>query len=159
MIFVAVGTQLPFDRLIAAVDSWAETTATQVVAQIGTGGEYVPQHMQATATLPAAKFAQICGEAEVVVSHAGMGIIMLAREKGVPLIVMPRRQELGEIRNQHQLATVRHFGELDGIYVAQDTAELAVLLANYARLVACRVASQPGAELLARLRSFIDEEE
>ena len=36
MIFVTVGTDSPFDRLIAAVDSWAEENGrSDVVAQIG----------------------------------------------------------------------------------------------------------------------------
>ena len=37
MIFVAVGTQFPFDRLIRCVDEWALAHGVEVVAQIAAG--------------------------------------------------------------------------------------------------------------------------
>lgn len=42
MIFVAVGTQLPFDRLIRTVDRWAQSSGEPGVAQIA-DGTYQPQ--------------------------------------------------------------------------------------------------------------------
>ena len=44
MIFVAVGTQLPFDRLIRSVDQWAGRSRHEVFAQIGPA-DYVPRNM------------------------------------------------------------------------------------------------------------------
>ena len=42
MIFATVGTQLPFDRLIVALDQWAASSPdVEVFAQIGRG-EYRP---------------------------------------------------------------------------------------------------------------------
>ncbi len=35
MIFVTVGEQLPFDRLVRAVDEWAAASGKEVFAQIG----------------------------------------------------------------------------------------------------------------------------
>ncbi|MFM2318175.1 MAG: hypothetical protein RLZZ215_796, partial [Pseudomonadota bacterium] len=43
MIFVAVGTQFPFDRLIRCVDIWAAAQGIEVLAQIATG-DYLPTH-------------------------------------------------------------------------------------------------------------------
>lgn len=44
MIFVAVGTQLPFDRLIGAVDKWAASRGrNDVHAQIASG--VAPSHV------------------------------------------------------------------------------------------------------------------
>ena len=46
MIFVTVGSQMPFDRLIRTVDDWAGgCRAPQMIAQIA-GGDYVPDYMQ-----------------------------------------------------------------------------------------------------------------
>jgi len=48
MIFATVGTQLPFDRLIEALDAWAgEHPHIEVFAQIGCGN-YLPCHMEWT---------------------------------------------------------------------------------------------------------------
>jgi UDP-N-acetylglucosamine transferase subunit ALG13 len=35
MIFVTVGSQMPFDRLVEAVDGWVGQTTREVLAQIG----------------------------------------------------------------------------------------------------------------------------
>ena len=46
-------------------------------------------------------------EARVVVCHAGVGSIMLARRCGHRPVVMPRRFELGEAVDDHQLQLAR----------------------------------------------------
>ena len=45
MIFVAVGTQFSFDRLIQYMDEWASQNDETVFAQIG-DGDYIPENMQ-----------------------------------------------------------------------------------------------------------------
>lgn len=108
MIFVAVGTQLPFDRLIRAVDEWAgRKQRCDIVAQVGPT-TYRATNMVARPFLDPAEFRRCVEHAEFIVSHAGMGTIITALELGKPVIVMPRRAELREHRNDHQLATARH---------------------------------------------------
>ena len=41
---------------------------------------------------------------QVVIAHDEMGSIITALEMGKPIVVMPRRAELGEHRNDHQVA-------------------------------------------------------
>ena len=45
MIFVAVGTQFSFDRLIQYMDTWASKHNEDVFAQIS-DGDYIPKHMK-----------------------------------------------------------------------------------------------------------------
>ena len=48
LIFATVGTQLPFDRLIIALDHWAKSKRNaEVFAQIGRGS-YQPEHIDWT---------------------------------------------------------------------------------------------------------------
>ena len=131
MIFVTVGTQLTFDRLIRAVDAWAEANPGQeVFAQINEGG-YQPRHIAFAAHVDPLTFSRRFAEATVVVAHAGMGTIIPALEAGKPLLLLPRLAALGEHRNDHQVGTAR-FGtdpktsvldtnckahELDNLYV------------------------------------------
>jgi UDP-N-acetylglucosamine transferase subunit ALG13 len=42
-------------------------------------------------------------KSELVISHAGVGTIILCKEYGVPIIILPRRRRYGEHMNDHQL--------------------------------------------------------
>src|SRR5688500_9921748 len=97
VIFVTVGAQMPFDRLVRAVDAWAEGR-TDVVAQIGESA-YVPKTLRWTRFLEPEAFRRHYAEAKVVVAHAGTGSIITALQIGKPIIVMPRRAALRETRN------------------------------------------------------------
>ncbi|MBK9127263.1 MAG: glycosyl transferase family 28 [Phycisphaerales bacterium] len=124
MIFVTVGAQMPFDRLVQAVDAWAgQRPDIEVFAQIGPTS-WRPQHARWTQFLDPPAFEAACRRAEVLVAHAGMGSIITALELGKPILVMPRRGALGETRNDHQVATARRFAELGAVEVAWDEAEL-----------------------------------
>ena len=130
MIFVTVGSQMPFDRLIRAVDRWAMTHADQqVVAQIGDSA-YVPQAMAYDHSLPPAEFVRRMMEAEVVIAHAGMGTIISAAEFCKPMVLLPRRGSLRETRNDHQVATAKWLRTKPGIFVADSEDELPAVLAR-----------------------------
>ena len=124
MIFVTVGTDGPFDRLVRAVDAWAgETAQANVFAQIGQT-TFQPVHMEFTPLLGCPEFVQYIRSATVVVAHAGMGTILTALEYGKPVIVMPRVAALAERRNDHQLATARNLAALRNVTVTFNEDEL-----------------------------------
>jgi len=123
-IFVTVGSDGPFDRLIAAIDAWAGRNGrTDVFAQIGES-RLKPGHVAYRSFLEPADFTRYFQQASVIIAHAGMGTILSALRYGKPLLVMPRRASLGEQRNEHQLATARHLNEMGKIVVAFDEHEL-----------------------------------
>jgi UDP-N-acetylglucosamine transferase subunit ALG13 len=118
MIFVTVGTQLPFDRLIKAVDGWAGNNPTvEVFAQIGPG-EFRPPHIKHVPFLKPDQADRCFRTATLVVSHAGMGSIITSLKYRKPLLILPRQASLGEHRNDHQIATARWLGTRSGINVA-----------------------------------------
>jgi UDP-N-acetylglucosamine transferase subunit ALG13 len=85
-----------------------------------------------------------------------MGSILTALELGKPIIVMPRRRDLGEHRNDHQLATAAHFRERGNVRVAQDERELEHLLDDLATLrPAARISKTASPALIAALRAFV----
>jgi UDP-N-acetylglucosamine transferase subunit ALG13 len=157
VIFVTVGTQLGFDRMIRAVDSWAASNPEEsVFAQIGPGA-YRPQHMEYAPFVDPEECRERMLEADAVVAHAGMGTIIGALELGKPLLVMPRRAALGEHRNDHQIATARRFGDLGRVTVAGDEQDLQNRLNDLSRLTAVeRISPFASNQLIDALSSFIN---
>lgn len=157
MIFVTVGTDLPFNRLVRVVDEWAQATGRQdVFAQIGET-DWQPAHVAWSKFLHPSEFAQRFSDADVIVAHAGMGTILSALQWQKPILAMPRRASLGEQRNEHQLATARHLAGLGKIDVAMNEDELRAMLD---RLGALRphekIAAYASDSLITALREFID---
>ena len=153
MIFVAVGTQFSFDRLIKAMDEWARDNNEEVIAQIA-GGEYIPQHAKWERFLDGEQYNKHIKEASVFVSHAGMGNIISARNNNTPIIVMNRQYELGEHRNNHQADGVKWMAELSGVYAAPTQETLYSLLDD---VQALQVADNIDTEKLDRLTQFLGE--
>lgn len=127
MILITVGTQFPFDRLVSAIDDWCQNKQVEVIAQVGESS-MIFNNLKAYKNLSPAQFDQYLIDAELVVSHAGMGTIINCLLKNKPVIIMPRDSDLGEHRNQHQRATCSQFSQIDGIYVAYNVTDLVDLL-------------------------------
>ena len=123
MIFVAVGTQFPFNRLIENMDAWAAKHNEDVIAQISEG-DYIPKHMKWDRFLDGDQYNKNIREASVFISHAGMGNIISAREQQTPIIVMNRQFKLGEHRNDHQADGLKWMGKLEGVMTASTKEEL-----------------------------------
>lgn len=159
MIFVTVGTQLPFDRLIGAVDAWAGAgSRVPVFAQIGPS-RLRPRHIEYAQFVSPAECARRMEQASAIVAHAGMGTILTALELGKPLLVLPRRASLGEHRNEHQLATAHRFSELGRLQVAFDESQLPSALDELSRTVAQpRLGAYAPEPFLRNLRAFITGE-
>jgi exopolysaccharide biosynthesis glucuronosyltransferase PssE len=127
VIFLTLGTQLPFDRLVRAVDAWcAAAPGREVFGQIVDPGAtgYRPQHMEWVSHLSPEDYRARFEDASLIIAHAGMGTIITAMSMGKPLVLMPRKAGLGEHRNDHQVATVERFGTRQGIHVASDETTL-----------------------------------
>jgi UDP-N-acetylglucosamine transferase subunit ALG13 len=139
VILVSVGTQLPFDRLITAVDQWAgAANRHDVIGQIGPS-TYRPRAISAFDFIDHDRFRDLQAQCSLMVSHAGMGSIITALELGKPIILLARDHRRGEHRNGHQIATVRQFAKLPGVYIAQDEQELTALLDRIDTLTASPV--------------------
>jgi len=124
MIFLTVGSQLPFDRLTKAVDEWAfKNRHIEIFGQIGFSN-YKPKNFNYTATLDPFEYKQKFEMSDLLVSHVGMGTIITSLEAGKPLLVMPRRKDLNEVRNDHQLSTIKFLKTYSLINIANNENEL-----------------------------------
>ena len=155
MIFATVGTQLPFDRLLLGLDTWAaRNPGVPVFAQSG-ATEKRFRHIETVAHLDQAAFRARVAEARLVVSHAGMGTILSAIELGKPVILMPRRAKFGEHRNDHQQDTVREMAKLSNVIVVDDGEALHAAL-DIAQARGFEVGPAPGAAPASASPALID---
>jgi UDP-N-acetylglucosamine transferase subunit ALG13 len=156
MIFVTVGTQGQFDRLVRTVDEWAGVRGrADVFAQTGPS-KYVASHIHTERFIDTTEFKQRVEKASLVVAHAGMGSIITALEAGKRIIVMPRRASLGEHRNDHQVATAKRFAEQGRILVAFSETELLTKLNETEGLDGSeRLGLQASPLLVSAIRQFI----
>jgi len=125
MIFLTVGTQFPFDRLVRAVDEAFDNgvIGEKVFAQIGQTS-YKPHNFEFVASLGKKLFDERLKQASSIISHAGMGTITMALDNTKPLLVMPRRKKYGEAVNDHQVAIAKRLSELGHLLVAYELEDL-----------------------------------
>ena len=159
MIFATVGSMLPFDRFVQAVDTWAGANpGTPVFLQIGEGA-YEPRHAEFVRVMPQADYRARLRACRLFVAHAGMGSILQALEDGKQTLLLPRRHALGEHTTDHQLHTAARFKDTPGLMIAED--EVA-LQAAMSRLLDAPLATGPAIsaeaspELIGKVKSFLD---
>lgn len=127
VIFLTLGTQLPFDRLVRTLDEVAPDLKEEIVGQIG-AGSYLPKNFESVQRLDPVTFNNTFLAARVVVAHAGIGTVLSARKFQKPLMVMARRASAREHRNDHQLATAGQLRRIPGVSLFETANELRELL-------------------------------
>jgi UDP-N-acetylglucosamine transferase subunit ALG13 len=130
MIFITLGTQLSFDRLIDFyLDSFNASdfiSDHDVVIQ----GELSDRHVKIIEMLPHIKhfnymtsdeYAEIFSCSDLIISHLGMGTVITAVYSNKPIICVPRTVKYGEHRNDHQLDAASYFnGKFSNVRVVSD---------------------------------------
>ncbi|MGK5531988.1 glycosyltransferase [Streptomyces sp. URMC 129] len=130
-VLVTVGTDHhPFTRLMTWIERWqAEREPLRWTVQHGfTPAPPAAPGVEATAMMPHDAFRAALREAAVVVCQGGPGSIMDARGAGKVPIVVPRRPELGEHVDDHQVRFARRLDETGLIRVATTEHDFRLLL-------------------------------
>lgn len=126
LIFLTVGNwHKGFDRLVKAVDNFVQNRIIreEVIAQIGSG-TYYPKYLTPIDYCSPIDFTDYLERSNVIISHSGIGTIGQAIELAKPVIVVPRKAELGECSDNHQWTTARQLEKEGKILVAYDVLEL-----------------------------------
>lgn len=143
-VFVTVGTDHhPFDRLVSWADAWArEHPEARVTIQYGSAA--APGTAHGEAWLPSDGVRARMRSADVVITQGGPGGIIDCRAVGRLPIVVPRRHDLGEHIDDHQVAFATHMASTGWIALATDETmfreQVARALADPASL---RIAPEP----------------
>jgi len=157
MILVTIGTnEQPFDRLIRAVEQLE--VHEQMVVQHGSCQIAEPRRDWFD-FLSFEELTELMREARVVVAHAGIGSIMVARRCGKRPIVVPRRLQHAEAVDDHQLPMARRLHENGLVDLVEDERLLGNHLAGgrRERRVAPTDAELPdGLALAIDLRGYLE---
>jgi UDP-N-acetylglucosamine transferase subunit ALG13 len=159
LIFASVGSMLPFDRFVRAVDDWAAANPQQdVFIQIGET-EYEPRHAPFARMIPMAEYRQRLHDCDLFVAHVGVGSILQALEEGKQALMLPRHQKWGEHTTDHQLHTAKRFRHMAGLRIVDSVEELqeqmSALLAHPLTTDQA-ISTQASPELIAGVRAFLN---
>jgi len=107
MIFVILGTQdKPFKRLLECLEQ--ADIQDKIIVQAGFT-KFESQKMQIFDYVSMDEFNDYIAQADIVITHGGVGTIMNALNKGKKIIACARLSKYGEHQNDHQLQLIKPF--------------------------------------------------
>lgn len=111
MILVLLGTQAnSFNRLLDKIQEMInkKVITEEVVVQAGRT-KYESKDMEIYSLMPEEKLKELMEKANLVITHGGVGSIVLALKMGKKVIAVPRLSAFGEHINDHQIQIVDSF--------------------------------------------------
>ena len=122
MIFVTLGTQdKPFTRLIKAVEKQVElgNITDEVIVQSGCT-DYKSDKLKIINYMKIDEFNSYLKQADVIITHAGVGTIIQALENNKKIIAAARKEEFGEHVSNHQQQLLDSFADAGYILPLND---------------------------------------
>lgn len=113
MILVLLGTQdNSFHRLLEKIQELINKKAIKekVIVQAGRT-KFESKDMEIFSLVPQDKLKELMEEADLVITHGGVGSIVMALKMGKKTIAVPRLSEFGEHVNDHQIQIVDSFNK------------------------------------------------
>ena len=113
MILVLLGTQNnSFHRLLQEVENNIKngTINEEVIVQAGYT-KYQSHKMRVIDLISKEQLEKFQDEANLIITHGGVGSIITSIKKGKKVIAVPRMHEYGEHVNNHQIDIVKNFNE------------------------------------------------
>lgn len=111
MILIVLGTQdNSFHRLLEKVQELIDKNVIKekVIVQAGRT-KFESKEMEIYSLMPYNKLEQIMKEADLVITHGGVGSIVMALKLGKKVIAIPRLSQFNEHVNDHQIQIVDSF--------------------------------------------------
>lgn len=113
MIFVTLGTQdKPFERFLKLIEKHIKNgdIKDKVVVQAGYT-KFSSDKMEIIDYVPTDKFNKLISECDLLITHGGIGNILMGLKCEKKIIAMARLAKYGEHTNDHQLQIVDNFYE------------------------------------------------
>lgn len=126
MILVTLGTQdKTFVRLLEKINRLIDQglIKDKVIVQAGFT-KYNSDNMEIFDLIPQDEFNSLMAQADLIITHGGVGNIISALEKNKKVIAVPRLSKYGEHINDHQTQIIAKFNDLGYIIGLQNVDEL-----------------------------------
>lgn len=159
MILVTLGTQNnSFHRLLEEIDKNINNGNIQekVVVQAGFT-KYKSDNMQIFDMIPQEEFYKLIDQADLVITHGGVGSIMAATKRGKKVIAVPRLKKFGEHVNDHQLEIIETFKKQGLIIGINSVDELADALKE-AKNLEIKSSSNGTNNIIKIIEDFIEQD-
>lgn len=160
MIFVILGTQkFQLNRLLRQMDEQiaAGNIAGEVFAQTG-HSDYVPKHYKYQDFVNKEQFEKLIAEADLVVTHSGVGSIVTALKYGRPTVVYPRLSKYKEHVDDHQMEIAEAFERKGYVLCCREEDDLHEVLGRAAEYPFAHYESQTG-KIVGLVKAFYEKVE
>lgn len=157
MIFVILGTQdKQFKRLLNAIEQEIDNgnINEEVIVQAG-NTVYNSDKMQIFDLLPKDKFDQYIQDADILITHGGVGSILTGIKYKKVIIAAPRLSKYKEHLNDHQLQIVEKFSS-DGYILAYNDGDDLGKIIEKARKFVPREYTSNNFNIIKIISDFID---
>ena len=126
MILVVTGTHpQQFNRLLRNVDLLIKNKIVKEIVIMQTGySDYVPKYAKWFRFTGYENMLQLLRRASIVITHGGIGSVLLSIKLHKKTIVMPRLRKFNEHTNDHQLEIVHELSKQNKIIPVYDTIQL-----------------------------------
>lgn len=133
---MTVGThEQQFNRLVEYMDKWANEHDEGVIIQSGFS-TYEPKYCKWSKLYPYLEMVQMVNDARIVITHGGPSSFIMPLQIGKVPIVVPRKKELDEHVNDHQVDFSNQVAKRQGnIIVVEDVTKLADTIKQYDEIV------------------------
>ena len=157
MTLVILGTQdKSFDRLLRMVEKEIKNNNLkgEVIVQAGQT-KFKSKYMKIFDLIPITKFNKLIKEADLVITHGGVGSIIQALKHNKKVIAVPRLARYKEHENDHQIQIVEEFTRNGYILSAKNTKELNKALEDVNKFEQKKYKSN-NSKMVKLIENFID---
>ncbi len=158
MIFITLGTQdKSFHRLLEEMELICERQmiSERIVVQAGFT-EFSSKFMEVVDYIPYDQFEKLIQEADLIITHGGVGSIMTALKYQKKIIGVPRLKKYGEHHNDHQTEILEQFDKNGYLIYAYEVSQLEDALFLAQSFQAKPYESNQG-KVLHYIRDFINQ--
>lgn len=158
MILVLLGTQNnSFIRLLNAIqENISKGVITdKVVVQAGFT-KFESKDMKVFSMIDKKEFSRLQDEADLIITHGGVGSIISSLEKGKKVIVVPRLKKYDEHVNDHQIQIAKKFKEQGYVKYVINTKNLAKVIKSMDNFKPKEYKKSEGS-ILSIIENFINE--
>ena len=157
MILVLLGTQdNSFHRLLDKIQELIneKVIIEKVIVQAGRT-KYESKDMEIYSLMPEEKLREIMKKADLVITHGGVGSIVMALKMGKKVIAVPRLSVFGEHINDHQIQIVDSFDKQDFLIGVTELDDLEKAL-NKAKTFKPKKFKSETDHMIKLIKDFID---